>query len=199
MIVRRLPALLAALLLGLTAAYAVACGEDEQSLISAGRAEGIKKNLDDVEEQTRNGNCAEVARQLADLQGQLERLPRSTDPELRERLEEGIANLGQVAPRDCTDARTETTPTTGTTTTPTDTTPTTPTDTTPTTPTTTTPTTPTTTTPTTTTPTTPPETTPTTPPEPTPTPPPEGPTGGDEAPGTGFVPPGQAKKQERGG
>ena len=178
MIVRRVSTLLCALLLGLTCAYAVACGEDEEGLLSAGRAEGIKDNLDDLDRAVARGDCPVAASQIEDLQGQIARLPEDTDRGLRRRLQQGVEHLATISPTECEEVgqsttETETTPTE---TTPTETIP--PTETTPP---------PTETTPTETTPppteTTPPPTETTPPPDTTPTAPPETPPGGEEAPG----------------
>ena len=177
MTVRRLPAILTALLLGLSSAYAVACGEEREGLITAGRAESIKSDLDGLDEAVSQGQCeVRARRELANIRRQIANLPASTDRELRERLQEGIDHLESIAPGECEQNRTDTTPT-QTETTPTQT-ETTPTETTP-------PPTQTETTPTETTPppteTTPPPTE-TTPPEPPPGEPPVTPPGGEEAP-----------------
>ena len=179
-------ALVLAVLLGLLAAFAAACGGENEGLLTSGKAESLKGSLDDLDEAVAAGRCERAREALAKIQASIETLPPETERRLRRRLEDGAANLAQVAPQECTENRTDTEPDTTTTTTPT-TTETVPPATTDTTPTQTTPTTPTTTTPTTTTPTTPTTTTPTTPP---------GGGGGTEAPtnGAGFVPPGQVKK-----
>ena len=173
MTVRRLPAVLTALLLGLACAFAVACGEKDEGLLSAGRAEGIQNNLDDLDRAVERGDCDVAASQISDLERQVAALPQGTDRALRDRLQEGIDNLASIAPTECGEddqkTQTETQPTTETT--PPPTTETTPPPTTE-------------TTPPPTTETTPPPTTETTPPPPdtTPTLPPETPPGGEEAP-----------------
>ena len=176
MTVRRLPAVLTALLLGLVCSYAVACGEDDSGLLSANRADGIKNNLDDLDRAVERGDCDTAASQIADLERQIAELPQNTDRALRDRLQEGVENLDSIAPAECEEGDTPTQTETQTTETiPPPTTETTPPPTTETTP-----------PPTETTPTTPPETTPTTPPETvppeTPPVPPESPPGGEEAP-----------------
>lgn len=177
MTVRRLPAILTALLLGLASGYAVACGEEREGLIGPNRAEKIKQDLDGLDDAVAKGHCAQRAsRELENVRRQIANLPESTDPELRERLQQGIEHLEQIAPAECEENRTDTTPTeTDTTPTETDTTPT---ETAPP-PTQTAPPTQTTPPPTETTP--PP--TETTPPEPPPDEPPVSPPGGEEAPG----------------
>jgi hypothetical protein len=157
-----------AALLGVLAAFATACGSEDKSLLSSGKADSIKESLDKLDDAVAAGRCEKGAAALRDLQASLDTLPATTARDLRERLEEGAANLRDISPGECQDNQDETqTQTTTTETTPT-TTATTPTETTPT----TTETTPTATTPTTPTTTTPPATTP-----------PDG-TGGDQAPTT---------------
>jgi hypothetical protein len=169
----RLPALFAALVLGLACSYAVACGESDEGLLRDTRAEGLKANLDDLDDAVTKGQCERAAAEIQNLREQIAALPRSTDDALRRRLQQGVDNLAQVAPEDCRDTQTETQTQT--------------TETVPTTETTPPPT--TATTPPPTTETTPPPTTETTPPptETEPPPPeevpPETPPGGEEAPG----------------
>jgi outer membrane biosynthesis protein TonB len=166
--------MLTALLLGLMCAFAVACGESDEGLLSAGRAEGIQNNLDDLDRAVDRGDCDTAASQIEDLERQIAELPANTDRELRDRLQEGIDNLASIAPEECRGDQETQTETQTTETTPPPTTETTPPPTTETTPAPTTETTP------------PPETTPTTPPETVPpetTPvPPASPPGGEEAP-----------------
>jgi len=102
---------LAALLLVLAGAFAAACGEEERTgLLSASRAEQIKDGLADVDEAVADGSCVRVREELTGLRTQLGELPQSTDPELRQRLEEGVAHLEDVAPAECEDQQPETTP-----------------------------------------------------------------------------------------
>ena len=178
MTVRRLPAILTALLLGLSAAYAVACGEEREGLITAGRAENLKEDLDGLDEAVSQGQCEQRApAELENIRQRIANLPPSTDRELRQRLQDGIDHLEQLAPAECEENATETTET-ETDTTPTETTPPTQTETTPPTQTETTP--PTETAPPTQTETVPPAET--VPPETQPPAPPVSPPGGEEAP-----------------
>lgn len=132
------------------------CGQ-RGSLIPKTNAQALLLKLDVIEQQMASGACDQLPSSIGDAQAQVNALPSSVDPELRSRIEEGIANLTTQAPRDCAAGTLTTTTTTTTATTPTVTTATqtTPTATTPTqtvVPTTTTPV-PTTTTPVPTTPT----------------------------------------------
>ena len=184
MTVRRLPPVLLALVLGLLAALAVACGEegDDRRLLAPSRAEAIKDELDKIDERVERGDCDELEPAFIRLRRAVEGLPARTDRGLRRRLADGVANLERVAPDDCRQNRPETTETTET---EPDTVPETiPPETTP---------------PETVPPeTTPPETTPpeTVPPEPVPPEPAPDGTGGEPAPDANFVPPGQAKKDD---
>jgi len=152
----RAPAtLLLALVLGAVCAVLVGCGtKSNPHLLSAGRADNVSRDLDDLRSAVDSGDCQAASEAARRLQDDVSTLPRTTDPRLAARLQEGALNLRVRAAKEC--RQTETTPTTTTETTQTETTQTettqtetTQTETTPTT-TTTTPTT-TTTTPTTTT------------------------------------------------
>jgi hypothetical protein len=119
--------MLTALLLGLMCAFAVACGESDEGLLSAGRAEGIQNNLDDLDRAVDRGDCDTAASQIEDLERQIAELPANTDRELRDRLQEGIDNLASIAPEECRgDQETQTETQTTETTPPPETTPTTP-------------------------------------------------------------------------
>jgi cell division septation protein DedD len=139
-----------ALVLGVACAALLACGGGTNpKLLPGTRADNLQTDLDGLRNAVDNGQCADATRALTALRAEVARLPVSVDTRLKQRLQDGVANLDRISPRACA-AATTTTDTTPTTTTQTTTTRTTTTDTTPTT-TTTTPTT-TTTTPTTTTP-----------------------------------------------
>jgi hypothetical protein len=173
-IVRRLPALLLALVLGALSSFALACGQDREGLISSTRASQLQQTLDKVDEYVASGRCEAVDANIDALRREVNDLPGTVDRDLRRRLREGVERLSTQAPEDCnrgtqtTQTQPETTPETV----PTETIPpeTVPPETTP---------------PETTPPeTTPPETTPpeTTPPETTPSEPAPGDSGGEQAP-----------------
>ena len=112
---RPVPALLVALLLGLLTAFAAACGEEQEGLLTSGRAENLKEHLDAIDESVAAGRCARARDRLNALRREIDDLPESTDRRLRERLESGLANLETQAPEECADSRTtdtqpETTP-----------------------------------------------------------------------------------------
>jgi hypothetical protein len=117
MTVRRpLPAMLVALLLGALSAFALACGEEREGLISANRASDLQEHLDAIDRQVAGGQCDAVDGRLAALRRDINDLPGTVDRDLRERLREGLETLERQAPEECS-IGTETT-TTETTTTP---------------------------------------------------------------------------------
>jgi hypothetical protein len=179
--VRRPLLLLLALAAGVSCSLLVAAcgGGDSADLIPASRASSMTDQLNRIDAAVRRGRCTGVPDAVAQLQGEVNDLSGDVDAGLRNRLQEGVQNLNDIADRECLD-NAQTTTTTQTTQTETTTTETTPTDTT----TETTPTTPTDTT-TETTPTTPTDTT-TTPPAATPTTPDSG---GVEVPGEATTAP----------
>jgi hypothetical protein len=181
MTVRRLPPLLLALVLGVLAAVAVACGDEDgdRGLLSPSQADAIREELDKIDQRVERGDCEDLDPAFIRLDRTIADLPRRVDRRLRRRLADGARNLEQVAADECRDNRPETTETTET---QPETAPETVPETVP-----------------TQTETQPPPQTETQPPPQTETqPPPQtqppDDTGGEQAPGTGFVPPGQAKK-----
>jgi len=164
----RMPALpfLAAAVLGVAAAFLVACG-DRNGLIPPGAAHRLNADLSAVSSAVNARNCQAADTASSRVRGDILNTPSSVDQALVNRLSNGVDNLRRRAQAQCSETQQQSTPvqtSTETNTTQTNTTPTntTPTSTTPTTPTSTT-TTPTSTTPTATTPTTttPPSTSPT--------------------------------------
>ena len=173
-----LPYLLAAVL-GVGCGVLAACGGsggDRSALIPQRSADRLKSALSDVQSAVDDGNCQAAARAIVRARGILVNLPQAVDDRLVARLRQGIDNLQQIAPQQCQQQDTTSTPSTTQTTTQTTPTDTTPTDTTP------TDTTPTDTTPTSTTPTTTSTTTTTAPTTTTTTPPPADTTGGTTTP-----------------
>jgi cell division septation protein DedD len=175
-----LPYLLAAVL-GVGCGVLAACGGsggDRSALIPQRSADRLKSALSDVQSAVDAGSCQAAARAIVRARGILVNLPQAVDNRLVARLRRGIDNLQQIAPQECQQQDTTSTPSTTTTQTTTQTTPadTTPTDTTP------TDTTPTDTTPTTTTPTTTSTTTTTAPTTTATTPAPASTTGGTTTP-----------------
>jgi hypothetical protein len=145
---RRLPRFLLVAVLGLASAFLVACG-DRSKLIPGTDAQRLKARIDSVSSAVDAHSCSRAQIAAQNLQDSVNSLPRSVDPGLRSRLQDGATRLAAAAADECQRTTTQTTPTvtettptvTETTTTPTQTqTTTTPTNTT-TTPTTSTPTT----------------------------------------------------------
>ncbi|HEV2813115.1 MAG TPA: hypothetical protein VGW10_07690 [Solirubrobacteraceae bacterium] len=112
----RLPPLLLALVLGLLAAFAVACGDegDDRKLLAPSRAEAIRTELDTIAERVERGECTKLDPAFQRLNEAIDRLPATTDRELRARLREGADNLEEIAPGECREQRPETTETTET-------------------------------------------------------------------------------------
>lgn len=116
MIVRRLSATLLALVLGASSAFALACGEDREGLISSSRASDLQASLDKIDEYTAAGRCEAVDANLAALRREINDLPGSVDRDLRRRLREGLERLESQAPTECdqdtrtTETQPETTP-----------------------------------------------------------------------------------------
>jgi hypothetical protein len=161
-----------ALTLGLAAAFWVAScgGSNDQGLLPGDTASDIVANLNQVDDLASSGDCSGAVSAAAEVQSQVDNLGPQVDPELKQRLVEGAAQLTRVA-AECaveTEATSDTTPTESTPETDTqntETTKSTPTETTD------------------TTPTQPPDTTPTQPPQTTPTAPPAN--GGGSGAGSG--------------
>ena len=96
-----LHALLLALCVGALSAFAVACGEEREGLISATRAAGLQDHLDALDRQVAAGQCAAVDGRLAALRRDIEDLPGTVDRDLRVRLREGLETLERQAPEEC--------------------------------------------------------------------------------------------------
>jgi outer membrane biosynthesis protein TonB len=98
---RALKALLA-LALGAACAILVACGGgDAKSLIPGARADALVRELDQLDRAVRNGDCEAVDGSVAQLQEEVNGLGGGVDRQLRDRLQEGVANLAQIAPEEC--------------------------------------------------------------------------------------------------
>ena len=103
--------LLLSLVLGVACAGLVACGQkDNPHLLSAARADRLNGELDDIRSSVDGGDCETATKAVRKLSDEIASLPADTDPELRQRLEEGAQNLADRAATDCK-ANTETTPT----------------------------------------------------------------------------------------
>jgi len=125
-----LPYLLAAVL-GVGCGVLAACGGsggDRSALIPQRSADRLKSALSDVQSAVDDGNCQAAARAIVRARGILVNLPQAVDDRLVARLRQGIDNLQQIAPQQCQQQDTTSTPSTTnqptTQTTPTDKTPT---------------------------------------------------------------------------
>jgi hypothetical protein len=126
---RVLPLLVAALL-GVGAAFLVACN-DRNGLIPAGDAARLTNDLSAVSSAVAAGRCDAAGVAATRVRGDILRLPGNVDSALVDRLNQGAGALSARAPVQCTQAQTQT-QSTGTTTDTTPSTDTTTTDTTPT-------------------------------------------------------------------
>lgn len=104
-------AILLALLLGALSTFALACGQDEEGLITSERASEMRDHLDAIDRQVAAGQCDAVDGRLAALRREIDDLPGTVDRDLRQRLREGLETLERQAPEECA-AGTETTETT---------------------------------------------------------------------------------------
>ena len=108
----RAPAtLLLALLLGASCAVLVACGSKANPhLISGARADNVSRDLDDLQSAVDSGDCQAASEASRHLQDDVSTLPKTTDPRLALRLQQGALNLRIRAAKEC--RQTQTTPTT---------------------------------------------------------------------------------------
>jgi hypothetical protein len=111
--VRALPLLVAALL-GVGAAFLVACGE-RNGLIPASDAARITSDLSAVSSAVAAGNCDAAGVAATRVRGDILKLPGTVDPKLVNRLNDGAGALSARAPVQCTQAQTQPTAPTGTT------------------------------------------------------------------------------------
>ncbi len=104
MTVPRLAPALAALLAGLALALLVAaCGDEDRSgLLPSSDAQTLLDQLDGVRGRVADGECSALTADLAELRGAVLNLPSSVDEQLRARLDEGVQNLAEIAPPECT-------------------------------------------------------------------------------------------------
>jgi cell division protein FtsN len=118
MSMRMVPFVLAALL-GMAAAGLVACGsggDDRRQFIPERSADRLKSALSDVRSAVDDGDCEEAEQAVIRARGVLVNLPSAVSDRLVARLQQGIDNLAEVAPRECEqqDTQTETQQTTTT-------------------------------------------------------------------------------------
>ena len=103
MIVRRPLACLVLLALGLLASLAVGCGgdEDQRGLLSERRASSLRDDLDKIADYVSEGRCDAARDRLDSLRIKVGDLPQRTEPELRERLTDGVVHLERISPEEC--------------------------------------------------------------------------------------------------
>lgn len=115
----RLALSMLALCLGVGSAMAlVSCGDggSDEGLLPGDTASEIVANLDTVEELAASGDCASAAATVEQVAAQIDSLPDSVDPQLRNALVDGTQQLVDVVnrPGSCEPATTTETTTTDT-------------------------------------------------------------------------------------
>lgn len=121
MSIRRAVALTAVALLGGASSLLVGCGSGGEKLIPSSSGNALLSDLDAVRDAVSAGRCKRVGEALASLRSDYNHLPRTVDPRLRARLDEGITRLSRRAQLECginaaeRTTTTETTPETTTT------------------------------------------------------------------------------------
>ena len=107
---RRALGLLLALASGAACAGLVACGSsDNPHLLSPARADRLTQQLDAVQSAVDDHDCQAASEGVQKLEDEINSLPRDTDPQLQQTLQEGTTNLRAKAADEC--QQTETQPT----------------------------------------------------------------------------------------
>jgi len=107
---RRALGLLLALASGAACAGLVACGSsDNPHLLSPARADRITSQLDKVQQAVDAHDCEAATSGVQQLEDEVTSLPRDTDPQLVQTLQDGTTNLRAKAEDEC--QQTDTTPT----------------------------------------------------------------------------------------
>jgi hypothetical protein len=89
--------ILLSLSLGAVCAIALgACGSDEEGTIPPSAADALIQSLEDARGEQSQGDCPGVADAAGNLLTQIQELPDSVDPEVRQALEEGATNLQEL-------------------------------------------------------------------------------------------------------
>jgi cell division protein FtsN len=110
--VRRALPFVLALVLGVAAAVAVGCGGDRSNLVPQSRAQSLKQQLAQIQQDIADGSCEGLSAKVEAVLRDAEDLPGNVDKRLRSRINEGVRALRETAPADCAAGRTtETQPT----------------------------------------------------------------------------------------
>jgi hypothetical protein len=104
--VARLALPILALALGVAVAVGmVSCGgRDEKGLLPGENAQQIVDNLNQVEQDTANGDCELALQHAKAVQTQIGELGNDVNAQLKQRLADGAAKLEQLIPTDCVEA-----------------------------------------------------------------------------------------------
>jgi outer membrane biosynthesis protein TonB len=95
------PALIAAALL-------VGCGETNRALISEDRAQALQEAIDQVEGACADNNPQDAQRAIDDLSAQVNELPRRTDGQLKQNMQDWVQQINRRLDRDCQEEATPT-------------------------------------------------------------------------------------------
>jgi hypothetical protein len=96
--VARLGLQILALALGAAVAVGlVSCGSrDTKGLVPGDNAQQISANLSTVDQLASQGDCTDAAAAVAEVSSEIDALPSSVDPQLRDRLRAGAARLEDI-------------------------------------------------------------------------------------------------------
>jgi hypothetical protein len=110
-LVRSILRLLLAGTLGLATAFVIACGSSGRGLISSADAGPLKTDFDNVASAVSAGDCGATRTALDQARSDLNNLPPTVDPRVRDKLARGLANLDRNARGQCRQNRTQPTST----------------------------------------------------------------------------------------
>lgn len=104
--IRRTPPLAAALACAILLAAAGCGGDDEGEPIPAALANEIATKVDLVETRVNRGSCGNLeAMSYPDIEERIKALPKDTDPDVRQALEDSIDRLKELAGGECEEVR----------------------------------------------------------------------------------------------
>jgi hypothetical protein len=86
--------------LGFAVACLAACGGGS-GLLSAGQSSSLNNRLDQVTAAVHSGDCGGAQSASAALNSEVDGLPATINPTLRQNLSQGAATVGQLAQQDC--------------------------------------------------------------------------------------------------
>jgi cell division septation protein DedD len=87
--------------LGVGAALLVACGSGGANLIPVANAGPLQNDFNAIAYAVANGNCAAATSALQRAHSDAAALPSTVDPRVKNRINEGLADLDSTAPSEC--------------------------------------------------------------------------------------------------